>query len=133
MKEARSPLELKRLTAIRLLMAGSSRESVMEMFNISWSALQKWVRLWNKGGAELLKVRKPTGRPSKMTPDVKDFIVRKIEFTSSQTGERITGLSLSGTLKKNIRDKIKEKCDLLVASQDGLPPLAPSKARHKKG
>lgn len=141
MKEARSPLEFKRLTAIRLLMAGSSRESVMEMFNISWSALQKWVRLWNKGGAELLKARKPTGRPSKMTPDVKDFIVRKIEFTSSQTGERITGLAISGTLKKIFGIKLKKSAIYWWLRRMGYRRLRPrelaikrneAKARHFK-
>jgi len=132
-KQTKNKLESTRFLALRMLMNGLSRQDVMDVFGISWSTLQKWVRLWNKGGKDFVSVGKPTGRPSKMTQEAKDFIVRKIEFTSKKTGERITGLAISGTLKKSIRDQIKEKCDLLLASQDGMPPAAPKKNSGKKG
>ncbi len=92
-----------RYLAIWMLMDGKSREFVMEQFNIQWTTLQKWVRLWNKGGPERLKLGKITGRPTKMTDEAKDFIVKSIEFTHSETGEKVTGLSISANLKKNFK------------------------------
>lgn len=124
-KEAKSPLEVKRFIAIRMLMTGCRREDVMHFFAVSWSALQKWVRLWNKGGKEALLVGKPSGRPPRLTTEAKDYIVKKIEFVHPKTGERITGRAISGVLKKNIRNQIKEKCDLLSSSEDGLSPHPP--------
>lgn len=121
-KDTKEPLESQRLLGIRMLMLGSSREDVMRTFGISWSTLQKWVRLWNKGGRENLRVGKPTGRPQKLSQDVKDFLVREIEFIHPKTGKRITGVAISGTLKKNLRDQVKQKCDLLLSSSFGIPP-----------
>jgi transposase len=89
-----------RCLALWMLMTGRSREEVMENFNVKWSTLQQWVRLWNKGGIEQLKVGKPTGRPQKMTDDAKDFVVKTVEFTHPKTGEKITGKWISAKLKK---------------------------------
>lgn len=99
-KKLGNTLEYKRCIAIKMLMTGCSREEVMGFFDIKWGTLQEWVRLWNKGGREALRVGKPTGCPPKLTDEAKDFIVRKIEFTNPKTGERITGTAISGQLKK---------------------------------
>jgi transposase len=131
-KESRNPLEVKRYLAIRMLMTGCSRENVMQFFGLSWSTLQKWLRLWNEGGKEALKVGKPTGRPSKLTDEAKDFIVRKIEFTNPRTGERVTGTAISGTLKKNIRDQLIKKLGLPESSQDGLSQDSSQKDSNKQ-
>ena len=132
-KKSRSPLEIKRYIAIRMLMTGCSREDVMGFFGISWSTLQKWVRLWNKGGKEALKVGKPTGCPPKLTEEAKDFIVKKIEFTHPKTGERITGVAISGQLKKNIRDKLQQELGLSNYSPAGLSKDQTQKNSGKKG
>lgn len=79
-----------------------------------------------------MKVGKPSGRPSKLTEEAKDFIVKKIEFAHPKTGERITDVAISGVLKKNIRDQIKQKCDLLLSSQAGVPPGAPQEDSGKE-
>jgi len=120
-KESTDQLESHRYLALRMLMLGESRETVMKAFDLSWSTLQKWVRLWNKGGREAVRVGTATGRPPIMTPEGKDFLVKTIEFNHSKTGERITAIAISGRLKKKYRDIVKERCDLLLASQTGLP------------
>ncbi|MCD4786319.1 MAG: helix-turn-helix domain-containing protein [Candidatus Eremiobacteraeota bacterium] len=132
-KKSKNPLEVKRYIALRMLMTRCSREDVMSFFGITWSTLQKWVRLWNKGGAESLKVGKPIGRPSRLTEEVKDFIVKKIEFTNPKTGERITGTAISGQLKKKIRDKLQQKLGLSNSSQDGVSEDKTKEDSHKKG
>jgi transposase len=132
-KESNNSLEIQRYLSIRMLMTGLSREDVMHMFNLSWSTLQKWVRLWNKGGRESLKVGKPSGRPPMLTEEVQDFIVKKVKFTDLKKGERITGTSISGTLKKNVRDQIEQKLDLQLFAQDRLPKNPPQKDSSKKG
>lgn len=106
-KETKNHEESCRYLALRMLMLSENRERVMEIFGIKWTTLQKWVRLWNKGGANAIKVGKPTGRPPKMTDEAKDYVVKIVEFTHPKTGEKITGRFISGTLKKNIRDKLK--------------------------
>jgi hypothetical protein len=45
-RETKEPLESQRFLAIRMLMMDSTREEVMQCFGISWSTLQKWVKLW---------------------------------------------------------------------------------------
>ncbi len=108
-----------RYLAIWMLMDGKSREFVMEQFNIQWTTLQKWVRLWNKGGPERLKLGKITGRPTKMTDEAKDFIVKSIEFTHPETGEKVTGLSISANLKK-ISNRPEHKQCLCSSEKVGL-------------
>lgn len=116
-KDAR---QSERFTAIRLLMLGKSREDVMEIYGINWSTLQRWVKLWNEGGKETLKMGRPTGRPSRLTPEAKDFLAEQIEFTDKRTGKKVTAIHISGVLEKKYRDQIKARCDSLSPSQDGL-------------
>jgi Transposase and inactivated derivatives len=123
--ECKNIKQAKRFGAIRLLMLGKSREDVMEIYGVVWGTLQKWVKLWNKGGKELLMLGKPTGRPTKLTQEAKDFIVKQFEFTDKRTGEKITAISISGVLEKKIQDKIKARCDSLSSSQDGLQDDSP--------
>lgn len=131
-KKTKNPLESKRFLAIRMLMTGSSREEVMKCFGLNWSTLQKWVKLWNKGGQEYLRVGIPSGRPQKLNQEAKDFLVRKIEFTHPKTGERITGVAISGILEKKFRDKIEQKCNLLLSSQAKFSQDPPKKNPDKE-
>ncbi len=68
----------------------------MDAFDVSWSTLQRWVRLWNKGGKEALLQGKRTGRPPILNKEARDFIVKTVEFTNKK-GETITGIAISGT------------------------------------
>lgn len=124
-KEAKDPLLVQRCLALRMLMMGEPREHVMQAFGIEWTTLQKWVRLWNEGGAKKLAVGKPTGRPSRMTDEAKDFVVKLVEFTHPKTGEKITGRFISGRLKKSIRDKLERGSGLVPPSKNGLQPDSP--------
>ena len=131
-KKKKDPKQSQRYLAIRMLIQGQDRETVMISFGISWSTLQKWVSLWNKGGKDKIEIGKSSGRPSKITPEAEEFLVEKIEFTHPRTGERITGIHLSGVLKKKVRDKIKQKCDLLSTSQNGLQKVKTSNFSDSK-
>ena len=135
-KENKEARQAERFLAIRLLMLGKNRQEVMETYGIAWCTLQKWVKLWNKGGKEFLMLGKPTGRPTKLTQEAKDFIVKQFEFTDKRTGEKITAISISGVLEKKIQDRIKTRCDSLSSSQDVLQNVdsadnATSKKRKK--
>jgi transposase len=121
-RECKDIRQSERFMAIRMLMQGRSREEVMEIYGISWSTLQRWVKLWNKGGKEALIMGKPTGRPSKLTPEAKDFLVEQIEFTNRRTGKKVTAIHISGVLEKKVRDKIKSRVDSLLPAKDGLLP-----------
>lgn len=124
-KETKDPQFVQRCLALRMLMMGEPREHVMQAFGIEWTTLQKWVRLWNEGGAEKLAVGKPAGRPSRMTDEAKDFVVKLVEFTHPKTGEKITGRFISGRLKKNIRDQLNRGSGLLSPSKNGLQTDSP--------
>lgn len=135
-KECKDVRQSERFTAIRLLMLGRSREDVMEVYDISWSTLQRWVKLWNKGGKESLMMGKPTGRPSRLTQEGKNFLIEQIEFTNKRTGKKVNAIHISGILEKKYRDQIKARCDSLSSSQDGLrancaPDDAYSEGREK--
>jgi transposase len=98
-KETKDLQLVQRCLALRMLMLGEPRELVMAAFGIKWTTLQKWVRFWNEGGIEKLAVGKPSGCPSKMTTEARDFVVTLVEFTHPKTGEKITGRFVSGRLK----------------------------------
>lgn len=130
-KETKDPLFTQRCVALRMLMLGESREHVMKIFDLKWTTLQKWVRLWNEGGLESISVGKPTGRPPKMTEEAKNFVVKIVEFTHPKTGEKVTGRFISGQLKKSVRDNLERECDLLSPSKDGIQPYSPPDASAK--
>ena len=121
-KQTKSLEESRRFNAIRLLMLGRTREDVMETFAASWSTLQQWVRLWNKGGEKNPRTAKRPGRPSRLTSEGRQLISEKVEFTNPKTGERITAIRLSGVLEKKVADKIKAKYDLLSSQKNGVCP-----------
>lgn len=119
-KHLKSSLETRRYLAIRLLLLDRSREEVEKALGVSKSCLRKWVSLWNKGGREYLKAGLPSGRKSRMTEEAKNYVSQKIEFTNTKTGERMTGIAISGILKKKVLDKIMRRSGLLSFTEDGL-------------
>ena len=119
-RECKDLRQSERFTAIRMLMKGLSREDVMKTYGITWSTLQRWVKLWNEGGKEALMMGKPTGRPSKLTPEAKDLLVEQIEFTNKRTGKKVTAIHISGVLEKKDRDNFKSCLDSILSAQAGL-------------
>ncbi len=124
--ECKNIKQAKRFGAIRLLMLGKSRKDTMEIYGVVWSTLQNWVKLWNKEGRDFLELGKPAGRPSRLTQEAKDFIVKQIELTDNRTGKKVTAISISGVLGGKIQDKIRIRCDSLSSPQDGLQDASPS-------
>ena len=127
-KKTKDPELRQRYLALRALMLGQDRDAVMTQQGISWSVLQKWVRLWNKGGVDAIQIGKPTGRPSRLTPEAKAYVEEIVEFTHPKTGEKVTGRFISGRLKKSIRDMLVRKCDLLSSPPDGVQSDSPPDA-----
>lgn len=48
---------IRRLHAIKLLIEGFSKQDVARIYTVSVRSIQKWIKLWNDGGLDNLKIR----------------------------------------------------------------------------
>jgi transposase len=63
-----SQMEERRLAGATLLRAGYSQAEVARALNVSEKAVSVWASRFRHGGAERLRTRPRTGRPSRLTP-----------------------------------------------------------------
>jgi len=99
MKRARDAVVYRRLQAILCRMQGWTIEATCRHVQISRDTLHAWVRRWNDGGMEGLLSRPRTGRPRKLTTEVKDLVIKEMEGRLPD-GTPYKALWLHGHLKK---------------------------------
>jgi len=92
-----------RLNAIRLLLSGTPRATVCQIFCRSDRMVRLWIELFNRGGIDALLPRKSKGRPRKVKLErVRDLLVPVLE-DAAQTGVvHWTGVKLHGYLKEQL-------------------------------
>jgi transposase len=65
----RDEMESRRLLAAQDLQNGLSQSIIAKKFGVSRTTASRWHRAWNVRGAEALRKRRATGRPSRLTTD----------------------------------------------------------------
>ena len=99
MKRAKDAAVYRRLQAILCRMQGKTIEETCRHVQISRDTLHAWVRRWNEGGVKKLLPLPRTGRPRKLTAEVKDLVIKEIEGRLPD-GTPYKALLLHGHLKK---------------------------------
>ena len=65
-----------RLNALRLLLSGTPRATVCQIFCRSDRMVRLWIKLFNRGGIDALRTKKPGGRKRKVKLErVRDLLV----------------------------------------------------------
>ncbi len=72
----REDMELRRLDAAKELLAGLSQSKVARRYGVSRTTASRWHRSIVHKGVDGLKLRRATGRPSRLTADQVDAIRR---------------------------------------------------------
>ena len=90
---------VRRLSAIRYRMLDHSIDDTVEYFGISTETLRTWVQRWNTGGVDALRTQPRPGRPTKLDPDTKDWVIKQIEGQTPD-GSRYKATVVYGHLKK---------------------------------
>jgi len=90
---------VRRLSAIRYRLTGKSPEEVCDLLCISSETLRAWVHRWNESGIDGLRTKPRSGRPRKLTDEIRDLVVKKIEGTLDD-GTPFTAIAFHGYLKK---------------------------------
>ncbi len=73
---SRDEMERRRLAAAQLLMKGLAQASVARQFGVSRTTASRWRRALDGSGMDGLRKRRATGRPSRLTLEQQDEIVR---------------------------------------------------------
>ena len=92
-----------RLNAIRLLLSGMPRSAVCEVFCRSDRMVRLWIELFNRGGIDALRTKKPGGRKRKVKLErVRDLLVPVLENPAQVGVVHWTGVKLHGYLKEQL-------------------------------
>ena len=92
-----------RLNAIRLLLSGMPRSAVCEVFCRSDRMVRLWIELFNRGGIDALRTKKPGGRKRKVKLErVRDLLVPVLENPAQAGVVHWTGVKLHGYLKEQL-------------------------------
>ena len=92
-----------RLNAIRLLLSGTARAAVCQIFCRSDRMVRLWIELYNQGGIDALRTRKPGGRPRKVKlARVRDLLVPVLENPAQAGVVHWTGVKLHGYLQEQL-------------------------------
>ncbi len=95
-----------RCLVIIMLLTGCTREQVMEVFDISESAIRKIVRAFNAYGADGLVAKKRPGRTRLIPADQKEEILEEFEEPGRAQRTFWTAAAFHG----HIRDKYRIEC-----------------------
>jgi transposase len=80
------------LLAVAHFKAGKNRTAVARTFNVSRRMVNEWVANYLKGGTSTLEIKKPSGRPSRLSSQQKAELIDYIEKQSMSTsGGRLNG------------------------------------------
>lgn len=99
LKTDKDPNLLKRLNAIRLRMLNYPIETVAEVSQVKRQTVSNWVRQWNHSGKEALHT-KSGGSQSRVTKPMRAEISEIIDIQRTINGKVVTGVLLTGYLKK---------------------------------
>lgn len=92
-----------RLNAIRLLLTGTPRAQVCQIFCRSDRMVRLWIELFNRGGIDALRTRKPGGRQRKVQLErVRDLLVPVLENPAQAGQVHWTGVKVHGYLKEQL-------------------------------
>ena len=92
-----------RLSAIRALLLGYSREQVCELNDRTDRMVRLWIELFNRGGIDALITKPRPGRPRKVKLErVRDLLVPVLENPSAAGQVHWTGVKVHGFLKEKL-------------------------------
>lgn len=92
-----------RLNALRLLLSGTPRVTVCQIFSRSDRMVRLWIELFNRGGIDALLPRKSKGRPRKVKLErVRDLLLPVLADPAQAGVVHWTGVKLHGYLKEQL-------------------------------
>jgi len=92
-----------RLHALRALLLGYSRAQVCELCARSDRMLRLWIELFNRGGIDALRTKRPGQRPRKVKLErVRDLLVPVLENPAQAGVVHWTGVKVHGYLKEQL-------------------------------
>ena len=92
-----------RLNALRLLLTGTPRATVCQIFCRSDRMVRLWIELYNRGGIDALRTKKPGGRKRKVKLErVREVLVPVLEHPAQAGVVHWTGVKLHGYLKEQL-------------------------------
>lgn len=92
-----------RLNALRLLLTGTPRTTVCQIFCRSDRMVRLWIELFNRGGIDALRTQRPGGRPRKVKLErVRDLLVPVLENPAQAGVVHWTGVKLHGYLQEQL-------------------------------
>ncbi|MRR29979.1 IS630 family transposase [bacterium] len=104
MEAAPSKRSFIRLTAIRMLLTGIPRGAVCAALFRTDRVVRLWIELFNRGGIDALRTKRPQGRPRKVKLErVKDLLVPVLENPAQAGQVHWTGVKLHGYLKEQLQ------------------------------
>src|SRR5262245_57585766 len=92
-----------RLSALRALLLGYSRQEICELHDRTDRMVRLWIELFNRGGIDALITRPKPGRPRKVKLErVRDLLVPVLENPAQAGQVHWTGVKLHGYLKEKL-------------------------------
>src|SRR5512138_1274846 len=93
-----------RLMAMRMLLSGIARPQVCAILFRSDRVVRLWIELFNRGGIDGLRTKRPGGRPRKIKLErVKDLLVPVMENPAQAGQVHWTGVKLHGYLREQLQ------------------------------
>jgi transposase len=94
-KKESNPKNRLRLLAMANIKEGKTLKEISEVLKIHWKSIQTWLRKFRELGIDGLYVKTTRDKPSKLTKDIADWLVKFInKLSSSDIGGHITGKQL---------------------------------------
>src|SRR5262245_215037 len=92
-----------RLQAIRALLLGFTRGQVCQLCGRTDRAVRLWIELFNRGGLDALRTKRPGGRARKVKLErVRDLLVPVLENPAQAGVVHWTGVKIHGYLKEQL-------------------------------
>jgi len=92
-----------RLNAIRALLLGYTRPQVCQLCGRTDRAVRLWIELFNRGGIDALRTKRPGGRQRKVKLErVRDLLLPVLENPAQAGQVHWTGVKLHGYLKEQL-------------------------------
>ena len=92
-----------RLQAMRALLLGFTRAQVCQLCGRTDRAVRLWIELFNRGGIDALRTKRPGGRARKVKLErVRDLLVPVLENPAQAGQVHWTGVKLHGYLQEQL-------------------------------
>jgi transposase len=106
---ARSAPAARRMLALALVMEGADRTTAARSCGMDRQTLRDWVHRYNAGGLAGLENRRPSGRPSKFTPEQKQAVAALVE-----AGPEVGTDKVVRWRRADLRDRLEKDFGLVV-------------------